>query len=98
MARNDDRRRMREDTERGLRELADADWDETSEVVASAAAKAAAKTAHRMSRPDTDSPDSIAAKPPWHRTPAAKAGGAIAAVLTALASLLAALQQAGLLR
>jgi hypothetical protein len=92
----DEKRRDYEATERGLRELEDANWDETSEVV-DAAAKAAAKTAHRMSRPDTESPDSVAAKPPWHRTPAAKAGG-IAVVITALASLLAALQQAGLLK
>jgi hypothetical protein len=89
---------MREDTERGLRELADADWDETSEVVASAAAKAAAKTAHRMSRPDTDAPDSEMRKPPWHRTPAAKAGGTVGALLTVLGGLLALLQQLGFLK
>lgn len=97
MPRSDDRRRGREETERGLRELEDADWDETSEVAVKAASDAAAKTAARLSRPDTDPPESEIPKP-WHRTKAAKAGGTIAAILTAIASLLAALQQAGLLK
>jgi hypothetical protein len=97
MARNDDRRRQRDETERGLRELADADWDETSEVVASAAAKAAAKTAARMSRPDAEEGDSMMPTP-WHRTRAAKTTGTAGAILTALGALLALLQQLGLLK
>lgn len=97
MARNDDRRRQRDETERGLRDLADADWDETSEVVASAAARAAAKTAARMSRPDTEDGDSVMPTP-WHRKPAARVTGTAAAVLTAIGSLLALLQQLGVLK
>jgi hypothetical protein len=95
MARSDERHRLREDTERGLRDLEDADWDETSEVVASVAAKAAAKTAARLSRPDSDAPDSEQRKP-WHRTPAAKTGG-ILALLAALGAVLKALRDLGIL-
>jgi hypothetical protein len=98
MARSDDRRRDREDTERGLRDLENADWDETSEVVANAAAQAAAKTAARLSRPDEDAPESVADRPPWHRTRAAKTGGIVTAIVTAIGSVLALLQQLGVLK
>jgi hypothetical protein len=97
--RHDERNRLREATREEIAELRDTDVDdEPSEVdvrVAHVAAKAAAHTARRMSQPDTDAPAPIRA--PWHQKPAGKAG-AVLALLSALAALVEALRQAGLLK
>jgi hypothetical protein len=106
MARNDERRRDRQDTERGLRELADADWDETSEVV-KVAADTAARTAKQLSRPDieddaaapeTKAPASVFVRddgaPRWVRIVAAS----VVALTGAAVVVLEALRQVGVLK
>ena len=88
-----ERERLQRETERALAKLESADWDETSEV----AARTAAHVVRQMSKADSDG--SAASPTPWHRRRAVRVAGGIAAtVLTLLASLLAALEQAGLLR
>lgn len=89
-----ERDRLREHCTRELRELREADDDETTtpEVVVDAAARAAARTARQLSRPDSDAPARA-----WHETNAGK--GAIGAVIAAVAGIIvAALRQAGLLK
>lgn len=83
-----ERRRLRHETEVALSKLADADWDETSEV----AARTAARIVRHMSKPDSDAPAL-----PWHRRRDVRIGGGIVAtVLTVLASILAALERLGM--
>lgn len=98
--RNDERDRLRQACADELRELYEADDDETTtpEVVADVAARTAARTARQLSRPDSDGP---VAPPRWYQTPAGKGG--LAAVITALVTALVAgivqgLQQAGVLK
>jgi hypothetical protein len=100
--------RERADALKDLEELEDADWDETSEVLARTAADAAARTAKRLSRPDSD-PPSEEQKPPssvFHRQVqkhgAPKVVGTVTAALLglagAIAALVQALQQAGVIK
>jgi hypothetical protein len=95
--RHDERDRLREATREEIAELRDTNVDdETSEVdvrLAHVAAKTAAHTVRHMSQPDSDAP----ARPAWHQKPATKAG-AVLALLSALAALVEALRQAGLLK
>jgi hypothetical protein len=91
--RNDERDRLRTACQHELAELREADEEETSEVVADVAAKAAARTARHLSKPDSDAPE----RQPWHRTPAGKTG-AILALLSALGALIEALRQLGLIK
>lgn len=95
MVRNNDRHRLRAETERAIQEIADADWDETSEVVADVAAKTAARTASRLGRPDSDAPSEARTK--WHQSPQAKAGG-IVALVAAIGAILQALRELGVLK
>ncbi len=89
--RNDERDRLRDQCERELDELRDAEEDETSAV--DVAAETAARTVRQLSKPDSDAP----ARQPWHRTPQGKAG-AIVALLSALGALLETLRQVGVLK
>lgn len=93
-------RRLERQRERAIRDLENADWDETSEVVADVAARAAgdaaARTAKQLSRPDIEEePESApATKPP--RSVFVKDDGAPRWVRIVVASI-AALVGAGML-
>ena len=81
-----ERERLRRRTESGVAKLRDACWEETSEV----AARTAARVVREMVEPDSGAPPV-----PWHRRRELRLGGIAAAVLTLLASILAALERTG---
>lgn len=92
--RNDERDRLRSACERELAELREADEDEKSEVEAltDAAAKAAARTAHHLSQPDSDGPPARKKHGP---------GAVLAALVTlgaAAAAVVEALRRAGFIK
>jgi hypothetical protein len=81
--RNDERDRLRQACADELRELREADADETSEVVADVAARTAARTARQLSVHDTDPPEPKKPKPV-----------ALAAAIISLMGVLAAVAEA----
>ncbi len=96
--RRKERDRLRAGCESDFAELSEADDDEvTRPEIVDAAARAAAQTAHRLSRPDSDAPE----RQHWSQTPAGRSG--IAALVAAGAGGLAtgiieALRAAGVLK
>lgn len=92
--RNDERDSLRVACRREIDELHEADDDEHSDVIVDAVAKAAAKTAARITLPDSDSD-----APPKRKAPGAPAvAAAIVALGAVAAAVLEALRQAGVVK
>jgi hypothetical protein len=89
--RQSERDRLREQCVQDLRSLREADDDETSDVIAEAAAQAAARTARQITLPDSDAP-------PKKKQPAHKVAAAVVTLGACAWAVLEALRQAGVLK
>jgi hypothetical protein len=90
--RQSERDRLREQCVQDLRSLREADDDETSDVIAEAAAQAAARTARQITLPDSDAP------PRKKAQPAHKVAAAVVTLGACAWAVLEALRQAGVLK
>jgi hypothetical protein len=91
--RNEERERLREACAEELRELREADDDETTDAVIDAAARTAARV-QQLSRPESDAPRA------WHKNSTVRIVGAIigAVLASAVAALFDALSKAGVIK